>query len=500
MTTENPDALFTFRNGKQISDPDISAKMFIIAARKPDKGNIAYGDGYSWDECGMAELFAECYQDDTRYCPENKTWYTYSAGAWRKDVGNILVSARLKEFYQLLALYAGDVFDEDDKRSVAFMEFVRKLGKRGLRDNILKDASDNELLVVNAEKFDDKPHLINCRNGTYDLRSMSFREHDWRDFLTKTTRFDYTVQEPHCGRWEAFVDEVTQGDSSKSSYLQKALGYSMLGLANEECLFILHGKTTRNGKSTMLSAIQHMMGDYATTAPVSIICKSDKAKNAEAASPVLASLKGRRFVTMAESEQYGKLDEEVIKQLTGGEEITTRGLYEQPTTWLPQFTLWLSCNDLPAVRDKSLFSSDRLRVIEFNRHFAASEQDKTLKTLFQTDEAMQGIFTWLLAGYAEYKRTGLDMPDSMQKVVDSYQRENDLVLQFLEERCERKEGEFVRAKNLYDSYKLWCRSNGYFTFSAKKFNSELDTHPEWHGGQKKRDGYPGYKDLTLRTR
>lgn len=501
MTYENSDNLFTFKNGRTIDDPHISAKMEIIMSRRPEKGSIHYGNGYSWDECGMAELFAECYQEDTRYCPENKTWYTYSAGAWRKDVGSLLVSAKIKEFYGLLALYSGEVYDKDDETSCGFYNFVGKLGNRNLRDRMLKDASDNELLVVPAKMFDNNPYLINCLNGTYDLKEMCFREHDWRDFLTKTTNFEYTIMNPRCERWETFIGEVTEGDKEKATYLQKALGYSMLGLANEECMFLLHGKTTRNGKSTLLSAIQHMLGEYAGVAPASIICKSDRVKNAESASPVLASLKGQRFVTMAESDQYGKLDEEVIKQLTGGEEITTRALYERPTTWLPQFTLWLSCNDLPTVRDKSLFASDRLRVIEFNRHFSAKEQDKSLKTLFQTEDAMEGIFTWLLEGYAEYKRTGLEMPESIQGVVDAYQRDNDLVLQFLDDKCKHtdpKQKQFTRAKSLYDSFKIWCKSNGYFVASAKTFYAGLDTHPEWHGGSCKRDGYAVYRDIALR--
>lgn len=272
----------------------------------------------------------------------------------------------------------------------------------------------------------------------------------------------------------------------------------MLGMANEECMFILHGKTTRNGKSTMLSAIHHLLGDYASVSPVSIICKAERSKNAEAANPMLASLKGKRFVTMAESNQYGKLDEETIKQLTGGEEIKARNLYETATTFLPQFTLWLSCNDLPTVSDKSLFASDRVRVIEFNRHFTEAEQDKNLKNEFQTQEAMQGIFAWLVTGYFKYKRFGLKMSPTMRKVVNQYERDNDLCLQFLEERCEQAEGVNTRSKSLFDAYKIWCKSNGYFACSAKRFNADMETHPEWHGGKVVYQGYPVYKNLRLK--
>ena len=486
--------LFQLSNGRYIMDEDQSEKMFYIKDAKPEQSHPMSGTGYSWDEAGMAELFSECYQKDTRYCPEARSWYTYDGGAWRKDTGSLLVAEKIKEFSRLMALYCGEITNEDRRQE--YMKFICKMGDRRFRDRLMKDAAS--VMPVASADFDKNPYLINCLNGTYDLQTMSFREHRWDDFLTLQTNFSYTLQECTCQRWIDFVDEVTCGDKEKAKYLQKALGYSMLGIANEECMFILHGKTTRNGKSTMLSAVHHLLGDYASVSPVSIICRSERSKNAEAASPMLASLKAKRFVTMAESNQYGKMDEEVIKQLTGGEEIKARNLYEAATTFLPQFTLWLSCNDLPSVSDKSLFASDRVRVIEFNRHFSEEEQDKNLKNEFQTPEAMQGIFTWLIEGYFLYKREGLHMSESMKKVVRQYERDNDLVLQFLEEKCEKADGKSTRAKTLYDAYKIWCKSNGYFACSAKRWNADMETHPELHGGKGKSSGYPVYRDIVLR--
>lgn len=493
LTTEEQE-LFQLSNGRYIMDKDLSQKMFYIKEAKPERSHQISGTGYSWDESGMAELFSECYQNDTRFCPEAKCWYTYSNGAWRKDIGSLLVAEKIKEFCRLMALYCGEIDNEDRRRE--YMKFISKMGDRRFRDRLMKDAAS--VMPITAEEFDANPYLINCRNGTYDLQKMEFREHDWHDFLTMQTNFDYTLQDAECPRWERFIQEVTCNDADKADYLQKALGYSMLGTANEECMFILHGKTTRNGKSTLLSAIHHLLGDYASVSPVSIICKSDRSKNAEAASPVLASLKGKRFVTMAESNQYGRLDEETIKQLTGGEEIKARNLYEAASTFLPQFTLWLSCNDLPSVNDKSLFASDRVRVIEFNRHFSEDEQDKNLKTEFQTPEAMQGIFTWLLEGYFKYKRFGLKMSPAMRQVVKQYEKDNDLVLQFLEEKCEKKEKVYTRQTTLFNAYKIWCKSNGYFQCSAKRFNADMEMHPEWHDGRTVYSGYPCYRGIQMK--
>ena len=474
-TEYNPEELFQLADGRYITSPEISQKMKYIKEHHPETAWQEDSTGYSWDEAGITDLFAECYKNDTRYCPEMKSWFTYEGGRWKKDVGSLLISAKIKEFARLMALYCGEIKDDDVRRR--YMAFVSKLGNRRPREQIMKDAADS--LRVEAKDFDSHPYLINCRNGTFDLVKGVFREHDWRDFLTMQTNFDFTLQKVSCKRWMDFIKEITEGDKEKADYLQRALGYSILGTSNEECMFILYGKSTRNGKSTLLNTIQHLLGDYATVAPVELICRSDRARNAESATSTLAGLKGRRFVTMAESDTSGKLDEAVIKQYTGGEEITARRLYENAITFMPQFTMWLSCNDLPAVRDKSLFASDRVRVIEFNRHFSDEEQDKTLKSYFESDEAMKGIFAWLVRGYNRYRTFGLAMPESMKPVMRAYAKDNDIVLQFLEDRCERSD-EGTKAKTLYDRYKSWCRTNGYYTCSLKKFIAEVASHPEWY--------------------
>lgn len=130
-----------------------------------------------------------------------------------------------------------------------------------------------------------------------------------------------------------------------------------------------------------------------------------------------------------------------------------------------------------------------------------ASQKKMIETLMPTgyvDTDMQGIFAWLVAGYFKYKRFGLKMSPAMRKVVNQYERDNDLCLQFLEERCEQAEGVNTRSKSLFDAYKIWCKSNGYFACSAKRFNADMETHPEWHGGKVVYQGYPVYKNLKLK--
>lgn len=492
MTTDRE--LFELRSGRIIMDEDLSEKMYIIKAYHPEKADDT-SSGFEWSEMGMANLFAILYNKEARYCIEHKSWYIYFEGVWRKDESAILVSEKIKDFVRLMTLYCGEIIDDEIRKS--YLSFVNKLNDRRMRDRLLKDAMGE--LRISATEFDADPYLINCLNGTYDLRDFSFREHSWDDFLTMHTAFRHTVsRDVKCERWEQFIEEVTQGDKDKADFLQRALGYSMLGTSNEECMFILHGKTTRNGKSTLLNTIETMLGNYAKVAPVGMICRGDRQKDAEAASPTLAGLKGKRFVTMSESNEYGKLDEEKIKQLTGGEEISARALYQSAITYKPQFTLWLSCNDLPMVTDKSLFASERIKVIEFNRHFSPKEQDTHLKDELTDQSAMSGIFMWLIRGYIRYKEHGLEMSDDLKRVVKQYERDNDIVLQFLENRCEQSESGSIRAKDLYTAFKLWAKSEGAYVLSARKLNSEMERHPEWFDNKVVSGGYVVYKGLKLK--
>ena len=464
------------KNNRYIMDKNCSEKFLTIKNKKPESHQTD-GSDYEWSEIGMASLFHEVYEDEASYCPEWRTWLVYHTGKWVRDEGAILVSEKLKEFVRLMIIYCGEI-EDDDKRK-AYTIFVNKMGDRRMRDRILKDATGE--FRKPACEFDKDAYLINCKNGTYNLKDFTFYPARASDYITMQTNFDFTVnREVSCPRWEKFIDEVTEGDQEKADFLQRALGYSIIGMSNEECMFILYGKTTRNGKSTLLNTIEEMMGDYATVAPVGIICRGDRKRDEEAASPTLAGLKGKRIVTMAESNEYGALDEERIKQMTGGEEITARALYQSAITYKPQFTLWLSCNDLPAVRDKSLFASNRIKVIEFTKHFSPKEQDTHLKDELLSPKNMKGIFMWLIVGWRHYLSEGLKMPDSIAASARRYEEVNDLTLQFLRAYCQKDASKKITRTELHKRYKMWCRSESYHPLSGNRFRDDMERHSDWY--------------------
>ena len=156
---------FKMRNNRVIMDEDLSMKMYTIKEYHPESINNE-DSGFEWSEMGMANLFGMLYRQEARFCPEHKSWYTYHEGAWRKDEGGILVSEKIKDFVRLMILYCVEIEDDDLRES--YSKFVNKMGDRRMRDRILKDATGE--LRISAVQFDADPYLINCLNGTYDLR------------------------------------------------------------------------------------------------------------------------------------------------------------------------------------------------------------------------------------------------------------------------------------------------------------------------------------------
>ena len=106
--------------------------------------------------------------------------------------------------------------------------------------------------------------------------------------------------------------------------------------------------------------------------------------------------------------------------MTGNNILTARFLRENSFECKPQFKLFIDTNHLPQISDMTLFESDRIKIIPFNRHFTAEERDIDLKSFFARSENLSGILNWCLEGFRLYMTEGLDMPDSVENATKEY--------------------------------------------------------------------------------
>lgn len=418
---------------------------------------------YEFNDSGNSKLFTDIYGGVCRWSPSIKGWAAYSNGVWQRDTGDVLARQHMEELRQALCAYSASV------RDTAFVSNAAKLASTTTRDRILKDAQKNR--AFKWEDLDTDNLTLNVANGTLDLNTMTLHEHTPDDMLGMKTSAAY-VPGARCERWEKFIDEIMQSDTDKARYLQKALGYSLSGLIREECFFILLGTTTRNGKSTLTETIGKLMGSYAATSEPATFAL--KRRDASAASPDIARLKGVRFLCASEPPKGMMFNAAVLKQITGGDTIVARHLYEADVEFTPQFKLFFNTNYLPQIDDKTVFTSDRVKVIEFNRHFERHEQDKYLKETLSKPENMSGILNWLLDGYRMYRAEGLVEPQCVRTATNEYQQGQDKISRYIDEVLQiNTMSSGVTGKDAYEAYRLWCKECNFSPMLKKAFYDEL---------------------------
>ena len=317
-------------------------------------------------------------------------------------------------------------------------------------------------------------YLLNVQNGTLDLSGNEpvFLSHSPDMLLSKICNAEYDPA-ADCREWKKFLMEIMQGDKEKISYLQKIAGLSLTGCTQEETCFILYGSTTRNGKSTFCETLIYLLGDYALTMkPESLAVKQNL--DSRQASGDIARLAGCRFCNASEPPKRMLFDTALLKSLLGRDSITARHLHQREFSFIPKFKLVINTNYLPTITDDTVFSSGRINVISFDRHFELQEQDKDLKNRLRDKQELSGILNWCIEGLQLYRRDGLKPPVAVQTATDTYRTDSDKIGNFINE-CLTKTGQNSKAKDIYEVYSKWCEENGFGVENKSNFFAELKT-------------------------
>ena len=418
----------------------------LLIANRTDYGN---GERLAW--------FA---RDELRYVSALERWLQWDGRRWRPD-GKERVFTRAAAMVRTLAACAETVEDADERealrRHAMRSESVSRLS------SMLRVAGG--LLAVQPELLDSQPWLLNCGNGTVDLRKREVRPHDRADLLTRIVPVDYD-EGAACPLWERFLDRIFDRNAELIAFVQRAVGYSLTGLNTEQVLFLAVG-TGANGKSTFLEILRHILGDYATNAEFSTFLKRD----GDGARNDLARLAGARLVTASEPERGKPLAESLVKQLTGGDAVTVRFLFKEFFEYLPIFKVWLVANNLPGI-----FGSDggiwrRLLLIPFNVSIPEAERDRDLPQKLRAE--LPGILSWAIRGCQRWQSEGLGVPIGVREATAEYRELMDPIPGFLTGFCELGSAFTVLAKDLYAAYLRWAEQSGEPPLSQKGLANRL---------------------------
>jgi putative DNA primase/helicase len=344
------------------------------------------------------------------------------------------------------------------------------------------------LVMVDDNKLDADPWLLNTTNGTIDLRTGDCEDHDPRDLLTKLAPVaaNRAAKFP---QFRKFLKHITGGDRALMKYVKICAGYSLTGSTQEQVFFFCYGKSGSNGESTLVNLLRDMLGDYSRHTPTNTLLTNKYDNNIPSD---LARLAGVRMVTAIEANFDRQLDEAKLKSMTGGEPITARFMRQDYFEFNPAFKLWLVANDMPRVRGTDTAFWRRVRVIPFEIQIPESEKDPELPAKLR--EEFPGILAWAVRGCKEWQANGLIEPPAVERASGRWLEAADHLKRFVAECLIVDPENRLPSSMLLNQYTNWCSKNGEQALTIQKLNASLrEAHNFTHKQTKRGSEWVGLK-------
>jgi putative DNA primase/helicase len=397
------------------------------------------------NDLGNAERFVDHNGKHVRYCPELNCWFVYTDGRWIQDTGKLMYQMAKDTIKSIREEAKRDDLSVEEKKNI--IAHADKSSSKGRIKAMLDLAQWEDDISVNINQLDYDPWLLNCKNGTLNLRTKEFQPHNPEDMTTKMVKAPFKP-DADCPEWVNFLNKIMENDQDKIEFLQRSAGYALTGNIDEQCLFVFHGPGA-NGKSTFTEILRELLGGYAMhTASESLLhSRSSPIRND------IARLNGARFVSAAEIGMGRKLDEPIIKQLTGGDQVTARMLYKEFFEYKPQFKLFIAANHKPEIRGSDNGIWRRIHLVPFKMTIPSHEIDKDLPMKLRQE--LPGILVWAVRGCYDWQEQGLNSPASIKSATAEYRAEMDILSSFIEDKCIRQPSYKIPVGDLYEAYKTW---------------------------------------------
>jgi putative DNA primase/helicase len=313
-------------------------------------------------------------------------WHVYDGRRWAPDVektNTLLVGAYTDRLRQRAT--SGLVGPQEAE---ALMQRATRVESAAGYQGALKFAEP--LLAKTITKLDADPWILNCPNGTLNLRTGELRNHASTDLITRVCPTPYDP-EARDQTWERVLNEALEGDVAKLRVLARFAGYSLTGRTTEKKMLVISG-TTNTGKSTVTEPIYRMLGNiaeggYATTWDADVVQADQNVNRSEK----LNKARGARMVLVGELSKGSRMADNFVKQFTGGDTMDARALYHDSYSYRPTGKLWMATNYVPQSPDKAL--QERLLLLPF-MHEPRVKDPKVKAHLDDDQAAHRAILAW----------------------------------------------------------------------------------------------------------
>lgn len=386
-----------------------------------------------------------------RFSPEGG-FFILHGGVWRPDKLD-----RTRAFVQEAAertsliartLQENAVSQADEKTARAWASWAKySQSSQGISAALRELQADLEV-ACDIEDFDTHEHLLAVRNGVVDLRTGELLPHDPGLLLTRRVDCDYNPA-AQCERWEQFLQEVFPNHPDMPDYMRRLVGYGITGSTSEQC-FAIHYGGGSNGKSVFTDTLVEVFEEHTTVTPFSTF---EASGNGSGIPNDLAALKGARLVMASEGEQGRPMAEAMLKRVTGRDRIAARFMRREFFEFKPTFLLMLATNYKPSFRGQDDGLWRRVKLIPWERRFAAHERDGRLPDKLLAER--QGILAWAVRGAVEWYRGGLADPATITDGNASFRDESDVLGDFLDEWQVDPEARTKRGE-VFEAFRDWA--------------------------------------------
>ena len=401
------------------------------------------------------------FGDHLRFVPETRKWLVLDdcTRTWKEDKTGYAMRAA-KQLPTILLREAQHI--RSDERRKAYLIAVANAGNKRRLDAALSLLESEAGMALLLEQFDRNPMLLALPGGTaLDLREGVERPLRAEDYVTKVAG---TVlgTDAECPTFIKFLEQICMRDSDYIAYVQRVMGYCLSGDTSEQCFFIQYG-VGANGKSTLLSVLRLVLGDYAVQAgPETFMVQHGQGTRGD-----LVRLRGARVVTTSELEDGQRLAESVIKQWTGSDPIVARQLYCEPVHFIPTSKIFLATNHKPKVRGTDVAIWRRIQLWPFDLRLPKHEQDSRILEKLKAE--LPAILRWMHEGFKSWKRVGLNPPQKVTAATAAYRTDSDALGAWIKDCCTEDPAKEALGPKLYVSYSRYTAERHEFIHNQRDF-------------------------------
>lgn len=420
---------------------------------------------------------------------QKSVWYEYHGNRWYEiDSGNSLRLAISKCMHDIYMKKTQDSMEqlqkmdqtEDNyevlrKRSNKLADLCIFLKKTTWKNNIMREAKELFYDRYFVNKLDQNPYLLCFNNFVVDFKEKTWRNGQPDDYISKCTNIDFIPYNEIKGSEtendiNKFIDQLFPDESLKK-YMWQHLASTLIG-NNDNQTFNMYTGSGRNGKSKLVDLMSKTLGDYKATVPITLL--TQKRNQIGSTSSEIVQLMGVRYAVMQEPSKGEKINEGIMKEITGGDPIQGRALFKESVTFIPQFKLVVCTNTLLDIKSNDDGTWRRIRVCDFISKFLENpygDEQKFPKEdypyQYEMDKHIDEKFSiWapvlasMLVNITFKKMGSVTDCDIVLASSEQYREGQDYLAEFCKDKIKKVHGsKGIKKTELVEEFRQWYTTN-----------------------------------------